>query len=90
VTVTPDGLVYIGGHFAQFVGTTGNPTLLAAVDAATGAVDPNFAPRLYTSYPAGVWALATSATMLYAGGDFTGVSSGGVNNHVPYFAAFSG
>lgn len=89
VTVADDGMVYIGGHFAQFVKNTNNPrTLLAAIDPGTGDVAPDFAPKLYTSWP-GVWALSASPSTLYAGGDLTGVRSGGYNNHVPYFAAFS-
>ena len=61
--------------------------MLAAVDRTTGLVDPDFVPKLYGTYP-GVWALSSSPTTLYAGGHFTGVRSGGVNNRVPYYAAF--
>ena len=89
LAVADDGLVYIGGHFAQYVANTSNPRkLLAAVNRTTGLVDPEFAPRLHTSYP-GVWAMAASPTTLFAGGDFSGVDVGGVNNHVPYLAAFA-
>lgn len=85
VTVT-NGLVYIGGHFGRFVGSSANSrTQLAAVNTATGIVDPDFHPRMYTTYP-GVWALAATPNSLYAGGNFTG--AGIPNNHAPYFAAF--
>jgi PQQ-like domain len=90
VAVGDDGLVYVGGHFGRYVGGVTNVrSLLAAVNRTTGLTDPNFAPKLYTSYP-GVWALAASPSTLYAGGNFTGVQgANGYNNHVPYFAAFS-
>ncbi len=88
VTVASDGLVYFGGHFGQFAGSSNTPrTLLAAANPANGSIDPNFAPKLFTTYP-GVWALDSTPSRLYAGGYFTGVRSGTVNNKVPYYAVF--
>ena len=77
-----DKWVYAGGHFApDFGGTT--RTMLAAVDQATGAVDPNFAPVLYTAYP-GVEDLAATPSFLVAAGAFTNASGTGQN----YFAIY--
>ncbi|MGH3473201.1 MAG: PQQ-binding-like beta-propeller repeat protein [Nocardioidaceae bacterium] len=90
VTLGPDGLVYIGGHFNRRVGNGGTVRhLLAAVNPTNGSVDLGFAPKLFTTYP-GVWALASSSSVLFAGGNFTGVEVNGVNNHVPYLTAFPG
>ena len=88
VTVS-DGLLYIGGHFNQYVGsnTPANERhQLAALNPATGALDPGFAPRMHNSYP-GVWALAATASRLYVGGHFGGVGSP-TSNREPYFAMF--
>jgi len=88
VTVS-DGLLYIGGHFNQYVGsnTLANERhQLAALNPATGALDPGFAPRMHNSYP-GVWALAATASRLYVGGHFGGVGSP-TSNREPYFAMF--
>jgi outer membrane protein assembly factor BamB len=83
-----DGLLYIGGHFGEFVGSTANDReLMAAIDPSDGSVDPNFHPHFFTHYP-GVWALAVTQGVLWGGGDFTGVESNGSNNHVPYLVAF--
>ena len=86
VSVGPDGLVYVGGHFGTYIGNASR-TILAAVNPVDASVDPNFAPRLYTTYP-GVWDISTTSTRLYAGGNFTGVRRNGANDHVPYLAAF--
>lgn len=88
VTVS-GGLVYLGGHFNQYVGSNvpaNERHQLAAVNPATGAVDPGFAPRMYESYP-GVWALAATPSTLYAGGHFRGVGEANSNGE-PYFAMF--
>ncbi len=90
VGMTGDGLVYIGGHFGQFVGNSANVrTVFAAVIASTGQVDPNFHPRIYATYPGG-WTISSSAGVLFTGGDFTGVGTGpnAANNKIPYLAAF--
>ena len=65
-----DGLVYVGGHFDVFGGQSRRK--LAAVDPATGALDPRWSP----STDRGVWALTPDAGRghLYAGGDFTRVN----------------
>ncbi len=88
VTVADDGLVYIGGHFGQYVGSTSNVrSVLAAINSTTGAVERTFTPKVYSTYP-GAWALTSSATTLYAAGNFTGVRVNGRNNHEPYLASF--
>ena len=90
VGMTGDGLIYIGGHFGQFVGNSANPrTVLAAVNASTGQVDPTFHPKVYGLYP-GAWTISSSAGVLFGGGDFNGVGTGpnAANNKVPYLTAF--
>lgn len=77
-------LVYAGGHFgSRFGGVTRRD--FAAVNAATGAVDPDFKPVVYDRYP-GVRSLDSTPRALYAGGEFTGVGSPGVSS---YFATFA-
>jgi hypothetical protein len=69
--LSPDGSrLYAGGAF-QTIGGQGR-RFLAALDAATGAVDPTFDARVAAT----VRAVAPSATTVYAGGDFSSV--GGV------------
>ncbi|MFY9915545.1 MAG: LamG-like jellyroll fold domain-containing protein, partial [Nocardioidaceae bacterium] len=88
LAIAPDGLLYLGGHFNQFVGNAGQKRhQLAAVRPATGKVNRKFHPHMVTPYP-GVWALAATSTRLYAGGSFTGVRSQGTNNNEPYLAMF--
>ncbi len=90
VALGPDGLLYIGGHFNRYVGVNDSAHerhLIAAVDPATGVLDPAFTPRFFKSYP-GVWALAATPSRLYAGGYFQGVFNNDKNNHQPYFAMF--
>jgi hypothetical protein len=83
-----DGLLYIGGHFGEFVGSSNNDReLMAALNPSNGSVDPNFHPHFYKKYP-GVWTIAETPGMLWGGGDFTGTRQGGRNNRVPYFAVF--
>ena len=85
-----DGKLYAGGHFVEI----GNDELrvprtqLAALDPATGAIDPDFRPRFYDSYP-GIWALAATSTRLYAGGYFGGAGASPPRQH-PYLAMFAG
>lgn len=87
VAVGPDGFVYFGGHFAQFVRNRSFPrTQMANINATTGAVG-SFAPRMYRSYP-GVLTITATPARLYVGGAFSGVHEGGGNNHEPYLAAF--
>ncbi|HET7735751.1 MAG TPA: PKD domain-containing protein [Nocardioidaceae bacterium] len=60
------GVVYIGFHD----GYQGDPGLkLLAIDASTGAVDPDFRPRFDEFW--GVWTVDVSEKGLVAGGDFT-------------------
>ena len=77
------GLLYCGGHFsgtASFMGQ--NRQKLASVDAATGALTA-FAPNINSAL--GTWALASDATHVYLGGDFSMVS--GVLQ--PHYAMFT-
>ena len=90
VYLAPDGLLYVGGHFGQFVGSTNNPrTLMAAVNPSNGFVDQNFHPRFFELYP-GVWTITSTPGALFGGGDFNGVGTGPneTNNHVPFLAGF--
>lgn len=76
------GQLYCAGHFSgtgSFLGQTRYK--LAAVDPATGALS-SFAPNINSSQ--GPWALATDATHLYVGGDFSKIA--GVAQ--PHFAVF--
>jgi hypothetical protein len=90
-----DGKVYVGGHFAKTIYRTGTSssavaaTCVAAIDPATGLPDPNFTPKIYTTYP-GVWTFASTPNRLWVGGDFTGEQQNGSNNHRPYLAAYPG
>jgi PQQ-like domain len=89
--VTGDGLVYIGGHFGQYVGNINNPrTVMAAVNPIDGTVDQDFHPRIYQTYT-GVWTIASTPGVLYGGGDFSGVGVGPdqTSNHVPFLVAFA-
>jgi hypothetical protein len=56
--------LYIGGSFSKVGGEAHRD--LAAIDAATGAVDTKFNPNIGV-----VWTLAADATRVYAGGGFT-------------------
>jgi len=79
-----DGLVYAGGHFGARFG--GQPRIdLAAANAATGAVDPNFKPKVFDRFP-GIRALVATPGALYAGGEFSG--GVGTRGESPYFATF--
>lgn len=77
------GLLYCGGHFsgtASFMGQARQK--LASVDAATGALTA-FAPKVNSAL--GTWALASDATHVYLGGDFSKVSG----TLQPHFAMFT-
>jgi outer membrane protein assembly factor BamB len=81
-----DGLLYVGGHFAQ-IGSPRQPRrILAALDATTGRIDPDFQPRFVDSYP-GIWALHASDDVLYVGGHFIGAGEDRPRRY-PYFAMF--
>ena len=82
-----DGLLYVGGHFVEIGQPRVPRTILAALHPATGAVDPDFAPRFVTTWP-GIWAIHGTATRLYAGGFFTGAGASTPRRY-PYFAMFS-
>ncbi|WP_162233042.1 fibronectin type III domain-containing protein [Nostocoides japonicum] len=76
------GTVYCGGHFTgdgAFDGQTRYK--LASVDAASGTTLP-FAPVINSAL--GVWSLASDATHVYVGGDFTKIGS----TDQPQFAEF--
>jgi hypothetical protein len=92
--------VYFGGHF-QCVATapadcysSGGVTRIhiVAVDLVTGAVDPQFAPKMNPTnspYYYGVWSLeVTSDGTLWSGGVFTKVYSGTKTYPRPKLAAF--
>ncbi|HEU5107831.1 MAG TPA: PQQ-binding-like beta-propeller repeat protein [Micromonosporaceae bacterium] len=81
------GLLYVGGHFVEIGSPRVPRQIVAALNPATGAVDPDFAPRFVTSYP-GVWALHGTADRLYVGGYFTGAGPS-PPRRFPYFAMFA-
>ena len=76
VAAYSDGNAYFGGHFSPDFGGA-ERTMLAAVNAATGALMP-FAPLLHTAYP-GVQALLATPDMLRAGGSFTNAGGTGLD-----------
>ncbi|MDQ3103910.1 MAG: PQQ-like beta-propeller repeat protein [Actinomycetota bacterium] len=79
-----DGLIYAGGHFGASFG--GEPRIdLAAANAATGAVDPDFKPKVFDRFP-GIRALVATPGALYAGGEFSG--GVGTPGESPFFATF--
>jgi hypothetical protein len=88
-----DGMVYVGGHFGQQIYRTGSPhnvvtaTSVAALNPVTGFPNPTFTPKIYKTYP-GVWALTSTSSRLWVGGDFTGELQNTANNHKPYLAAY--
>lgn len=76
------GLLYCAGHFSgtgSFLGQTRYK--IAAVDPATGALNA-FAPNVDSSQ--GPWAMASDATHVYIGGDFSKIS----RVPQPHFAMF--
>jgi outer membrane protein assembly factor BamB len=76
--------LYIGGDFEHAGG--GPAHNLAAIDPATGALDPTFTPPRLNS---GVRALALAGDRLYVGGNFTEVLSDGQAVPRPQVAALS-
>lgn len=70
-----DRWVYAGGHFDPHFGPA-TRALLAAVDQATGTVNPSFAPVLSTPYP-GVKDLVATPGFLVAAGEFTDANGSG-------------
>jgi Bacterial Ig-like domain/PQQ enzyme repeat/Domain of unknown function (DUF5122) beta-propeller len=83
VTLAPDGRLYVGGHFVTVGGAS--RMLVAEFDVSgsqpvLGAFSANFV----TVWP-GVWAMASSSSRLYVGGDFT---QAGTQKKFPYFAMF--
>lgn len=81
-----DGLLYAGGHFAEIGSPRQSRSILAGLNPATGAVDPDFRPRFVDSWP-GIWALAATADRLYVGGHFTSAGNY-LPRRYPYFAMF--
>lgn len=81
------GLLYVGGHFTEIGSPRVPRTILAALDPATGAVDPAFMPRFVTTWP-GIWALSASDSRLYAAGHFTAAGAS-PPKRFPYFAMFA-
>ena|GEM_PF-6355379 len=78
--------LYVGGHFIQLAGQPRR--YFAAVDAGSGALDPNWAPMGYGDAGGlGVWAYYADPVSgtLYSGGDFTKIG----NVAYPHFASFS-
>jgi hypothetical protein len=91
VTLAPDGLLYVGGHFGTVTikGVTTARTIVAAfnVSGTTPILQP-FSARFVTTYP-GVWAMASSSTRLYVGGYFTAAGPKVNGQDVyPYLAFF--
>ncbi len=80
------GLLYVGGHFAEIGSPRVPRSILAALNPATGAVDPAFTPRFVTRWP-GIWALSASDSTLYAAGHFTAAGAS-PPQRFPYFAMF--
>ncbi|HLF41665.1 MAG TPA: hypothetical protein VI854_09370 [Acidimicrobiia bacterium] len=72
----PGTMVYVGGDFSSVGGQPRQN--LAAVDAATGAVDPSWAPVV--SGPVSSLTLSDDGTMVYAGGTFDKVRDYQRNN----------
>jgi hypothetical protein len=62
-----DGQVIFGGHFRHIGGVSA--ARLAAVNPATGAVDPGWTPKPNSAK--GTWSIFVNSTKIYAGGDFT-------------------
>ncbi|SCX40028.1 PKD domain-containing protein [Klenkia marina] len=70
ITASPDGSrIYVGGDFTSVNGETRRR--IAALDPATGALVPGFAPAVTAS----VRAIAVAADTVYVGGDFNAVGS---------------
>src|SRR4051794_7247252 len=69
--------LYLGGQFTQVGAATA--ARLARLNPATGALDTGWAPQVETStfLPIGALALDPTDTLLYVGGDFTGVQASG-------------
>jgi hypothetical protein len=87
VTLAPDGLVYVGGHFTSIAGQTRYLVAAFNVSGSSPVLQP-FSARFVTSYP-GVWGMASTGSYLYVGGAFTaaGPKVNGQNKY-PYFAIF--
>ena len=83
VTLAPNGRVYVGGHFVTIQGQTRMLVAEFDVSGKTPVLGP-FSAKFVTSYP-GVWALASTGSRLYVGGDFT---QAGSLKKFPYFAMF--
>ena len=71
--------VYVGGRFTAYRGVAGSATLIAKLDAITGALDTTFSPAASNGFvnstantTAQVAALAVSGSSLFVGGTFTG------------------
>lgn len=71
-----DGVVYIGGAFTNLNGAA--KRYLGRISATTGATDASFSGQTYSLVRA--LALSNDASFLYAGGDFTSVSSRNVSS----------
>ncbi|MGH9042891.1 MAG: hypothetical protein ACRDZ3_21975 [Acidimicrobiia bacterium] len=74
--------LYVGGEFEQAGG--GAAHHLAALDPATGALDPTFAPPRFNS---GIWTLLAAGDRLYVGGNFTQAMANGKASPRPQLAA---
>ena len=65
--------LYVGGRFTRYKGVNDSANFLAKLDLTTGALDTTFSPvgQNANGFDVDVFALTTSGTSLYVGGDFT-------------------
>ena len=88
LTLAPDGRLYVGGHFVTVGGVARELVAEFDVSGADGTrpVLKDFSTNFVTTWP-GVWAMASTSSRLYVGGDFT--VAGTQTKKYPYFAMFS-
>jgi hypothetical protein len=88
-----DGKVYFGGHFGQEIWSGAvkqnvvTASVVASVFISTGQIDTSWTPKIYNTYP-GCWTFTSAGQKLWVGGDFGGEQVNGVNNKMPFLAAY--